>query len=450
MQNTAVKIVKKLKEKGFRAFFAGGCVRDLILKKNPQDFDIATDAQPEEIEAIFVKTYPIGKAFGVILIEEDGHNFEVATFRSDSGASDGRRPNFITFSSPQEDAFRRDFTINGIFYDPLIKEFYDFVDGRRDLKRGLLRFIGDAEERIEEDFLRILRAVRFKNRFKLDYCDKTRKALEKHASLVTHVSAERVTEELNKILVHHSRVKAIQDLSDLGILIKILPEVEKQKEVPQPKDFHIEGDVFHHMLLVLKALGENESQELYWSAFLHDIGKAETLSFAGDRIHFHHHQEEGTVLVQKISERLKFSRKKTKKIMWLVKNHHLFDQFSKMKMSTKLIYFDHPFFSDLMKLHRADILGCQTKDSKNREKALLELTLIEENFRYAHSERILPSHKKDFFSGKEIMELLNIPAGPELGAIKDALREQQLEDVIKTKEEAKVFLKTFLKENISN
>lgn len=447
MQNTAIQIVKKLQNKGFQAFFAGGCVRDLILKKEHEDIDIATNATPEEIENLFEKTYPIGKQFGVILIEENRHHFEIATFRSDSGFSDGRRPDFVTFSTAKEDALRRDFTINGIFYDPLKNEFYDFVEGKKDLKKGILRFIGNSSERIQEDHLRILRAVRFKNRFNLQYETETQKALKQYSELVNQVSPERIREELNKIIVQKNRKKSFEDLKKLGIFENILPEITDLESVEQPSDFHSEGNVLKHTFLVLDQLGKNENLELYWSALFHDMGKLKTFSKEKGQIHFYQHQDVGAEMVKKIGCRLKFSRKSIRKISWLVGHHHIFDQFYEMRLATRLKYYDHPFFKDLIKLHRADILGCIPEDLslKSRKKTLEGLKIIEENYEYAHHSKILPSHKKEFFSGKEIMEILEIPSGEKVGEIKEKLREMQLEGELETKELALEFLKKLKK-----
>ena len=450
MQNTAISIVQKLQDNGFEALFAGGCVRDLLLKKEPEDYDIATNAKPEEIENLFEKTYPIGKHFGVILINENFHHFEIATFRSDAGYSDGRRPEYVTFTSAKEDALRRDFTINGIFYDPIKEEFFDYVGGIQDLKRGLLRFIGDAEKRIKEDHLRILRAVRFKNRFNLEYGPNTKKALKLHESLILGVSAERIRDELNKIIVHKTKKQAFEDLIELGILENIIPELLALKNIPQDKDYHSEGDVLTHSLLALEKIAPQNNPgsktnnysllinhySLYWSTLLHDIGKAKTFKYAEGRIQFHKHQEVAIEIARKILNRLKFPNTSKKKILWLIHNHHLFDQFQEMKETRKLQYFDNPYFADLLKLHKADLLASLPNDLKNRKKAEEELYEIEAEYLLAHKEKHLPSHLPELLTGKEVMEILKIPAGEKIGQIKAQLRELQLEKQIKTKEEA--------------
>ncbi len=408
MKNTATKIVEKLQKADFESYFAGGCVRDMILKKDHIDIDIATSARPEEIENLFKKTFPIGKSFGVILIKENDHHFEIATFRSDSGSSDGRRPDAVFFTDAQEDALRRDFTINGIFWDPIKKEFHDFVHGRSDLRRGILRFIGEPEKRIKEDFLRILRAIRFKNRFDLEYEKETQQALKKHASLTTQVSAERIQDELTKILRHPSSREAFKDLRDLKILEKIIPELADLEHVPQDKVYHGEGNALNHTILCLSKIDNKSEDEVFWAVLFHDLGKVQTVKYCCGRIHFFGHQDIGETIVLKILKRLKFSRKKRDNITWLVKNHHIFDQFNQMRLVKKFKYFDHTQFENLCAVHRADILGSIPYDYKTRETALKELSIIEENFRFARSEQILPSQKKELLTGKEIIEFCNI------------------------------------------
>ncbi len=440
MQPTAIGIVKRLQESGHTAYFAGGCVRDLLLNHNPEDIDIATSATPDQIEELFEKTFSVGKHFGVILIHENGHNFEVATFRSDSGYSDGRRPDYVTFTDAREDALRRDFTINGLFYDPVSDQYYDYVSGTSDLRRGLLRFIGDAEQRICEDHLRILRAVRFKNRFDLAYHRKTREALKHHSSLIIGVAAERVAEELNKIIVQKNRVTAFQDLDRFGILEKIIPELSPLKKTPQPKNYHSEGDVFTHSLKTLGKVPPKSSLEVHWAALLHDVGKAETYKQVGNKIQFHRHQNKGEAIVQEICSRLKFSRSSRQSIQWLVHHHHLFDGWDRMSEVRKIHYFDHPDFADLLTLHHADLLGSVPQNYKNRRKAEDKFYEIKAEFLLSHKEKRLPSKIPEFLSGKEIMEITGLEPGAEIGAIKAEIRQLQLEKKLEDRAAAINFL----------
>lgn len=443
MQNTALSIVTTLQNAGYTAYFAGGAVRDILLGIESDDIDIATNAKPEIIEDLFEKTFAIGKHFGVIMVEENGHHFEIATFRSDASYTDGRRPDAVLFTTPEEDAFRRDFTVNGMFYDPVAKKIHDFVGGQEDLKNKILRFIGNPNERIQEDHLRILRAVRFKNRFGLDFEESTRIALNRHASLIISVAAERVREELTKMLLHPTRSQAFRDLEDLEILTHIIPELSKLKTIDQPKNYHSEGDVFTHSLLVIDGLPENPNAELAWAALFHDIGKAETVVHEEDRIHFPDHAEEGERISKKILKRLKFSNYSYGKITWLVRNHHLLDQFDEMKWATKLHYYDHPFFEDLLHLHKADLFGCIPLLPSFHLEGEAHLKKVREEYEHAHFQNLLPSAQEELLDGKEIMEILNISPGGYIGIVKKALRDAQLNNQVRDKETAREWVRIF-------
>ena len=272
----AVRIVKRLQSAGYEAYFAGGCVRDALRKKTPVDYDIAASAKPAEVARLFKKTIPVGKAFGVMTVVEGGINFEVTTFRTEGAYKDGRHPSSVKFSSLAEDAKRRDFTINGMFYDPMKRKFIDLVGGRADLKRHLVRTIGKPAERFAEDKLRVLRAVRFAAELDFRLHPETRRAIQKHASGIKAVSAERIREELKKILLSPNRRKGIKLLDKTGLLRRILPEVSRLKGVKQPPQFHPEGDVYVHTLACLKHLPPKMGWELVLATLLHDIGKPRT------------------------------------------------------------------------------------------------------------------------------------------------------------------------------
>ena len=440
MHKTATNIVGTLKDHGFTSYLVGGCVRDLLLGVEPKDYDIATDATPEEIENIFEKTWPIGKSFGVILIEQDQHKFEVATFRQESDYQDGRRPENVSFSTPEKDALRRDFTINGLFYDPLLDKYHDFVGGRKDLEAKILRFIGNPETRVQEDFLRLLRAVRFRHRFELDYDYDTAVALKKHASLVSHIAPERISEELNKIIAHKSRAQAFKDLYYLGSLVYLFPEVEALASTDQPSDHHQEGDALTHTFLVLDNMKEGEDLALYWAAFFHDYAKASCKHWDGERWTYPGHDQMAEVLVAPVIERLKFPKALQKEILWLLHYKPIFESFYDMKLSKRLHYYDQPQFENLLKLEQADLNGCIPEEKAQYEAAVTELKHIQENWEYAHSAGILPSHKPELFTGEEIMEITGIPASAQIGALKAQLREKQMDDEITTRKEAKVWL----------
>jgi tRNA nucleotidyltransferase (CCA-adding enzyme) len=440
MQSTAYAIVKRLQTQGFQAYLVGGCVRDMLLKKIPLDYDIVTSALPDEIENLFENTYAIGKQFGIINIVENSHHFEVATFRSDAGYSDGRRPDAVCFTNPQQDARRRDFTINGILYDPITHKYIDHVGGQQDLSRGLLRFIGDPDTRIKEDYLRILRAVRFKNRFQLEYDHDTRAALTKHGSLVLGVSGERIQAELNKILLDNHRYEAFRDLDDFGIGAKILPEVWDCKNIAQPADHHSEGSVFEHLLLVLKNIRPGSNLLALWAALIHDTGKRDTISYQADRIHYPEHQKISCDHVRSIAERLRFSRKLREAIIWIVDHHHKFDNWQDMKRSTQIRYFHHPQFCDLLEMHRADILGSEPLDSMERKNLITQITHIQQD--YFDEIALKETEKKltPLLDGNEIMKILNISPGKKIQELKELLLDAQLEQKVKNKDEAVKFI----------
>lgn len=442
MHKTATNLVGTLQDAGFETYLVGGCVRDLLLGQEPTDYDIATKALPTEVETIFKNTWPIGKSFGVILLKQNGHKFEIATFREESHYQDGRRPSKVNFSNAEQDALRRDFTINGIFYDPISDKYYDFVGGKKDLKNKVLRFIGNPETRVQEDFLRLLRAIRFRHRFTLDYDYDTGLALKKHASLVSHIAAERITEELNKIIVHKSRATALSDLFQLGLLAKLFPEVEALAQTDQPPDHHLEGDVLTHTFLVLQNMQESQALELYWAAFFHDYAKAKCKKWAGQKWTYPGHDQVADDLVAPVLQRLKFSKKLQNDILWLLRHKPILESFYEMKLSKRLHYYDQPQFENLIKLQKADLKGCIPEYKKEHQNAVLEIEKIYENWKYAHQAGILPSHKPELFTGEEITEITGIPPSARIGELKTQLRDLQMENKISTRKEAKIWLTT--------
>jgi poly(A) polymerase len=420
LRHTALKIVKKLQASGYKAYYAGGAVRDLIRGKHPEDYDIATSARPEEIESLLNKTIPIGKQFGVILVIENGHQFEIATFRSDSAIYDGRRPDAVYFTNAKEDALRRDFTINGIFYDPVKKEYLDFVGGQDDIQKGLIRFIGNGERRIKEDHLRVLRAVRFKNRIGFQYGPRSKKALKEFGFLITSIAPERLGEELYKILVHHSRDQALRDLSKLGILKYVLPEVENLRGVPQPKAYHQEGDVFEHTVRAIKNLPNNQKLDraLIFATLLHDIAKPHTFSHQdGERIRFDDHAEKSARLAARICRRLKFSKLEVTKITWLIEHHMMMLTIPQMREAHRHRLFNHYWFEDLLILHKADEMGSEPVD----------LSLYQKLKKMHRQSKRLMLPEADLISGKEIIERFQLEAGPMIGQLKEEAHNLQIE-----------------------
>jgi len=409
----------------YEAYLAGGCVRDALRKKTPVDYDIATSAKPAEVARLFKKTIPVGKAFGVMTVVENGINFEVTTFRTEGTYKDGRHPSSVKFSSLAEDAQRRDFTINGMFYDPMKRKFIDLVGGRADLKRHIIRTIGKPAERFAEDKLRVLRAVRFATELDFRLHPETRRAIQKHASGIKAVSAERIREELKKILLSPNRHKGIKLLDETGLLRRILPEVSRLKGVKQPPQFHPEGDVYVHTLTCLKHLTPQASWELSFATLLHDIGKPRTFMIT-DRIRFHEHERVGKEMSEKICRRLKCSNAETEKVTYLIMNHMLFKDIKQMRVSTLKRLFSQPFYPELSELHRADRLASDL-DLKPHYYA-------RRMYRKLSREILKPP---PLINGYDLIKM-KLKPGPLFGKILKAVEEAQLEKTIKTREEALV------------
>jgi len=431
MRPTSIEIIKTLRDAGFEAYWAGGCVRDMLLGHEPKDFDIASSAKPDDIKNLLSKVIPIGESFGVMLAIQEGHKFEIATFRSDSGYSDGRRPDAVLFTNSKEDAFRRDFTINGMFYDPLRDLVLDFVDGQRDLDLKLVRFIGDPNSRILEDQLRILRAIRFKNTLGFQYHPETFAALKANANLAGNVSGERIRDELNKMIMHESFADSLEDMEDTGVLAEILPEVQKLKGLAQPVEFHKEGDVFDHMLAAVRAIKSNASLVLRWAVFLHDIAKPETFAVE-DRIRYDKHAERGSEIAGDILKRLNFSTRDTKAVQWLIAHHMMVYNVLEMPVGRRRHWFLHPRFLDLLELNRCDVLGTIPCDLSIHDQ-VLEL--------YRKDLEEMPEPPARLLTGEEVMDILEIEPCEKVGEILDLLNLEQLEKKIITKEEAVEFVK---------
>jgi len=428
MKQQAINIVKKLRDHGYQAVIAGGAVRDMILGIPPSDYDIATDAKPEAIEQLFDKTLSVGKAFGVIVVIMDGYEIEVATFRKDSQESDGRRPYSVQFSSMDEDAWRRDLTINGMFYDPLSDRIIDFVGGQEDLKSHLVRFIGSPEDRIAEDKLRMLRAVRFSARFEFAVDPATFEAVKKHASEISQISAERIADELQKILrVKHPRL-AFSLLFETGLIDHILPEVRAMEGCEQPVDYHPEGSVLCHTLLALDYLPENASDELRMGVLLHDVGKPVTQTFE-DRIRFNGHDLTGKDVAREILKRLKFSNEFSERVLELIGNHMKFMHVDNMRTSRLKRFLALPHFEEHMALHRADCLSSH----RNLE----NYDFVAEKLKTYEPEEIRPTR---IITGKDLMDM-GFKQGPVFRVILTDVEDQQLEGAIKSREEALEYVK---------
>lgn len=354
----AESICAKLRQNGFQAVFAGGCVRDLLLKRAPVDFDVATDALPDQVMALFPKSVAVGAQFGVVQVWQDELKVEVATFRSDGVYSDGRRPDEVVYTkSPEEDVRRRDFTINGLLLNPETNEVLDFVGGQADLKKGLIRAIGDPNRRFAEDKLRLIRAVRFGARFGFAIETGTFAAIERHAREITVVSAERLRDEVTKILTEGAARRGFELLDETGLLPAVLPEIAVMKGVEQPPQYHPEGDVWTHTLLMMEQLSAGTPATLAWGVLLHDVGKPPTfrpISETGDRIRFDGHAGVGERMGEEICHRLRFSNEDTEQIVALIANHMRFKDVERMRSSTLKRFVRMNRFDQHLELHRLD------------------------------------------------------------------------------------------------
>ena len=422
LRDNAVKIVETLRGAGFKAFWAGGCVRDLVIERDPEDYDIATDARPEQVMLLFPKTVPVGVSFGVVRVMAGAFEFEVATFRSDGRYLDGRHPVAVRFSDEREDALRRDFTINGMFYDPIQKEILDYVGGRQDIQAGVIRAIGNPAQRFEEDKLRLLRAVRFSARFGYAIEPGTEAAMRGMAGGILQISAERIRDELKKMLTGPAPAQSIRLLRQCGLLQEILPEVTAMEGVEQPKEFHPEGDVMTHTLLLLDGL-KAPSFELALGALLHDIGKPPTFTVR-ERIRFDNHCEVGARMTEAIGRRLKLSNEQTEVVVELVRDHLRFKDVKQMRESTLKRFLRRPTFPEHLELHRLDCLASHGNLS------LWEF--CRQKLSELGPEEIRP---KRILTGGDLMDLGFSP-GPIFSEILTGLEDAQLEGKIRTKPEA--------------
>lgn len=359
MKKEALEILKRLRNAGFKAYWAGGCVRDMVMDLKPQDYDVATNALPNQVMDLFDKTIPVGVSFGVIKVLYGKFEFEVATFRSDGKYLDGRHPENVHFTSEKEDARRRDFTVNGMFYDPVEDRIIDYVNGQEDIKNRVIRTINAPQDRFSEDGLRLVRAVRFAARFQYQIESQTYQAIKEMAPNIKQISIERIKEEFEKMLTGPHPAESIRLLEKTGLLTLILPEVTAMKGVKQPAEFHPEGDVWTHTLIMLKKL-ENTAFELVMGALLHDVGKPLTFTIE-DRIRFNNHCEVGAQLTEKIGKRLRLANKQIEHIAELVRHHLRFKDVQNMRESTLKRFFRLPNFAHHLELHRLDCLASHGK-----------------------------------------------------------------------------------------
>jgi poly(A) polymerase len=462
VKDFAISIVRTLRERGHQAFLVGGCVRDLLLGREPADYDVATDATPQQVMRIFPETYAVGAQFGVVLVPlprdqrgvgtsarpgelcEDsqlaseslrvlGHQHkacvEVATFRCDVGYSDGRHPDEVRFSrDPREDVQRRDFTINGLLLDPITNEVLDFVGGQDDLRAKVVRAIGEPERRFAEDKLRMLRAVRFASRFEYAIDSATFHAVQRLAPKIDQVSHERVRDELTRMLTEGHARRAFELLDQSGLLREVLPEIDAMKGVEQPPQFHPEGDVFVHTLLLLEKLPHPCTPTLAWGALLHDVGKPPTFRRAPDRIRFDNHVDVGVKMAEAICRRLRFSNDDTEQILALVDNHMRFGDVQRMKTSTFKKFVRLPHFDEHLELHRLDC------ESSHRSLGMYNFT--REQIANLPPEEVRP---KPLVVGDDLIAVGYEP-GPLFKEILTAVEDAQLDGRLHSKSEAMRFV----------
>jgi putative nucleotidyltransferase with HDIG domain len=441
----ALKIVTALRAHGYDAYFAGGCVRDLLLGRGPADYDVATNATPDVVLDLFPRTFAVGAHFGVVLVapeaEDAGFVTEVATFRSDLAYSDGRHPDAVRYTkTAEEDVRRRDFTINGLLLDPMRegglpdlsfgdpKELrpavLDYVGGLADLDAGLVRAIGRPEQRFQEDHLRMLRGVRFAARFGFELEAETRRAIRSLAARIQLVSRERVRDELTRMLTEGHARRAFELLDTTGLLHELLPEVARMNGVQQPPQFHPEGDVWVHTLMLLEQLEPGCSMTLAWGALLHDVGKPPTFRRAPDRIRFDNHVEVGVAVGAEICRRLRFSNEETRQILALIENHMRFTDAQRMKTSTLKRFFRLERFEEHLALHRMDCLAASGN--------LDHWEFVRERWKSMPEETMRP---RPLLTGRELIAAGYTP-GARFREMLQAAEDAQLEGTVTTQDDA--------------
>ncbi len=434
MKDTALQIVVTLQEAGYLAYFAGGCVRDQLRDVLPKDYDIATSATPEQVLELFRRSDSIGAHFGVILVKRKGLPFEIATFREDGNYTDGRRPDGVQFSTPEKDAQRRDFTVNGMFYDPVEENLIDFVDGQQDLDKGILRAIGNPSKRFAEDYLRMLRAVRFATVLGFEIEPTTWKAIADNAASIQQMAPERIREELDKIWLHPNRVRGFDLLIKSGLMKEIFPEILDLQGCEQPPKWHPEGDVFVHTRLMLSLLPPKASLPLVLSVLFHDIAKPATFSYDSDedRIRFNGHDKLGAEMTGEILQQLRYSNAIIDATVSGVANHMRFKDVQKMRTSTLKRFMNRPEFPDELQLHRVDCLGSNGN--------LGNFSFLEEKREEFANEPLVP---EPYITGRDLIDR-GLQPGPCFKEILKAAQDLQLEGDLPNRHESLVWLDDYL------
>lgn len=428
IEQGALRLIEKFRKEGFTALWAGGAVRDRLLGRPFSDIDIATSATPEQVLSLYPHAVLVGQSFGVVRIPCADTCYEVATFRTDGVYLDGRRPEAVSFTQdPAIDSRRRDFTVNALFFDPVTEEVLDYVDGVRDLKDGLIRAVGDPHQRFQEDRLRLLRAIRFSASLGFEIEEVTWRAIQEEAAGIVEISPERIREELIRMLIQPRAGLAFRHLKAAGLLKIILPEVDRLEGVEQPEQFHPEGDVFEHTMLLLDNL-ENPTEELALAALFHDIGKPDTLTYA-DRIRFNGHDKLGAEMFEGIAARLRLPLRQSERVRFLVARHMQIGQVLRMKSSTLKRMLRGEEFPELLELHRLDCLA------SHQETDLYDYCL--ERLQEISVEELKP---QPLISGHDLIAL-GLPPGPLFGRILNEVEDLQLEGELKTREDALAYVK---------
>jgi putative nucleotidyltransferase with HDIG domain len=461
-RETAKEIVRRLNEAEFQAFWVGGCVRDFLLGREPDDFDIATDAKPEQVEKLFKKTIAVGRKFGVMVVVEDKQQFQVATFRAEADYQDGRRPEKVVFASAEADALRRDFTVNGLFYDPLTEKIHDWVGGEKDLRAKIIRTIGAPEERFAEDHLRLLRAVRFAAQLGFEIEPQTFAAIQSLAAKIKLISAERIRDELIKLFAPpvsvaddragsplpaaHAQTSAgahgvtrptsnaargLVLLRDSGLLEHILPELAATVSCEQSPDYHPEGSVFEHIRLMLGKLPAGAPESLPWAVLFHDIAKPVTAERDAKTgaIHFYGHEKVGAEMARVILNRLRFPKKQIEEIVACVLHHMQFKDVKQMRKATLRRLLLRETFPLELALHRLDCLGSHG-----------DLELYDFLIQQAAELKKKPAIRPPLLTGDDLIAL-GMKPGPAMGALLNEIREKQLADELKNVRQAKAWVK---------
>lgn len=426
LRQAALQVVRRLQEAGYEAYWVGGCVRDMLLGGEPEDYDVATSARPEEVERLFARTVAVGKSFGVVRVLEDPWTVEVATFRAESGYVDGRHPGEVRFADARADALRRDFTVNGLFYDPVREQLHDWVGGRKDLEARIIRTIGPPGRRFAEDHLRMLRAVRLAAQLGFAIEEATLAAIRQQGRLLERISAERIRDELWKLFAPRHAARGLRWLRDSGLLAVVLPEVAALEGCEQSPEHHPEGTVLEHVTRMLDLMPKDADPLLPWAVLLHDVGKPVTATREEPtgRLRFFDHEKVGEVMTRAILERLRFARKDIETLAFVVRHHMQFKDVPKMRKATLRRLLLRPTFPLELELHRLDCLGSHGRldvyELLVREQAALEAR---------------PQLRPPLVTGDDLIALGMRP-GRALGRLLAELRDRQLAEEITTREEA--------------